>query len=113
MDDSVDILAGFRELFKLRGHHVDQASNGPEAIEKVRGGVHYDLVLCDLGLERMNGWEVAKAVHEIAPALPVYLLTGWAQEIPEEDPRRGLVSGVLAKPLNISGLERLLSRNLG
>jgi signal transduction histidine kinase/CheY-like chemotaxis protein len=112
VDDSQDILVAFKELFELRGHRVDQACNGPEAIEKIKADNNYDLVLCDLGLEGMNGWEVAKAVREIAPALPLYLLTGWAKEISDGDPRRELVSGVVAKPLNVARLEQLLAEGV-
>jgi two-component system, cell cycle sensor histidine kinase and response regulator CckA len=112
VDDSQDILVAFKELFELRGHRVDQACNGPEAIEKIKADNNYDLVLCDPGLEGINGWEVAKAVREIAPALPLYLLTGWAQEISDGDPRRELVSGVVAKPLNVARLEQLLAEGV-
>ena len=59
-----------------------------EAIERLRGGVRYDLVFCDLGMPDMNGWRVAREIQDVAPGTTVYMLTGWAQEIADDDPRR-------------------------
>jgi hypothetical protein len=56
---------------------------------------------------------VAERVRALAPGSRFLLLTGWAQEIPADDPKRGLVDGILAKPLDIAGLRRVLDDRLG
>ena len=56
----------------------------------------------------MNGWEVARRVKSVEMPPIFYLLTGWAAEIPADDPRRRLVDGVIAKPVDLTILERLL-----
>jgi CheY-like chemotaxis protein len=67
-----------------------------------------DSVICDLGMPGMNGWDVATNISHISPGTPVYLVTGWAENIPLADARRNLVKAVLSKPINLDELDRLL-----
>ena len=57
----------------------------------------------------MSGWQVVRELHGLEPRLPVYLLTGWANEIGEQDPRLEEVRGVLAKPLDLDELRAILA----
>jgi CheY-like chemotaxis protein len=112
VDDDLDNLEATRMVMELDGQAVDVARNGSEAIERLRAGVRYDLVLCDLGMPDMNGWRVAREIQEVAPGTTVYMLTGWAQEIADDDPRRKWVKGVLEKPMNLGNLRDLLANEL-
>ncbi|MGH7907459.1 MAG: hybrid sensor histidine kinase/response regulator [Candidatus Binataceae bacterium] len=109
VDDDVGSLSMIKELFEKSGHHVDAASSGLQALDIVRRGNRYDLVLCDIGMDDMNGWEVARNIHEMAPETAIYMLTGWAHEISEHDPRRQNIVDVLAKPFDIARFEQILS----
>jgi CheY-like chemotaxis protein len=60
-----------------RGHTVTLAGGGREALQCFESG-DYDLVITDLGMPDLNGWEVAHAVKAARAPLPVLLLTGWA-----------------------------------
>ncbi len=108
IDDERDNLDVLREVLELEGHRVDTAPSGLEAIGLVKGGAHYDLVLCDVGMPEMNGWQVAREIRALAPATRIFMLTGWAAEIGDSDPRRRLVAGVLGKPLDLHELSRVL-----
>jgi CheY-like chemotaxis protein/anti-sigma regulatory factor (Ser/Thr protein kinase) len=112
VDDDLDNLEATRMVMELDGQAVDVARSGSEAIERLRAGVRYDLVLCDLGMPDMNGWRVAREIQEVAPGTTVYMLTGWAQEIADDDPRRKWVKGVLEKPMNLGNLRDLLANEL-
>jgi CheY-like chemotaxis protein len=112
VDDDIDNLEATRMVMELDGQAVDVARSGSEAIEMLRTGVRYDLVLCDLGMPDMNGWRVAREIHDVAPGTTVYMLTGWAQEIADDDPRRKWVKGVLEKPMNHGDLRDLLASEL-
>jgi hypothetical protein len=57
----------------------------------------------------MRGGEVAAAIHRLAPATRLYLVTGWAEEIRRDDPRRSHVLRVLPKPLDVDELKRILA----
>jgi signal transduction histidine kinase/ActR/RegA family two-component response regulator len=100
IDDDGDNLQATKMVLELQDQSVDLVQSGTEAIARVRAGLRYDLVLCDLGMPDMNGWRVAREIQEIAPGTLVYILTGWAQEIREGDPRRQWVRGVLQRPMD-------------
>jgi CheY-like chemotaxis protein len=91
------------------GQTVTTAPSGSDAVALFRAGERYDLVLCDLGMPRMNGWQTAREIRAVAPETRIHMLTGWAQEIAPDDPLRALVDGVQGKPLPLEELERLLS----
>jgi CheY-like chemotaxis protein len=109
VDDDEDNLEASRWILEEMGHHVEVTPSGADAIGRVEAGERYDLVLCDLGMPGVDGWTVARRLRELAPATTVYLVTGWAQEVGREDPRRETVAGVLPKPLDLGALERILA----
>jgi CheY-like chemotaxis protein len=109
VDDDEDNLEASRWILEEMGHHAEVTPSGADAIGRVEAGERYDLVLCDLGMPGVDGWTVARRLRELAPATTVYLVTGWAQEVGREDPRRETVAGVLPKPLDLGALERILA----
>jgi len=109
IDDEADNLDVLREVLELEGQEVAAESSGPAALQHFERGEHFDLVLCDVSMPQMSGWQVAREIHERAPGTPVWMLTGWANEIGESDPHRALVRGVLAKPIDLDQLRSLLS----
>ena len=63
-----------------------------------------DLVFTDLKMPGMTGWELARAVRDAAPGLPVILVSGFAVEVSPEELQASGVHSVLAKPVNIGEL---------
>ena len=92
---------------------VESVRSGPDAIGLFERGERFDLVLCDVGMPQMSGWQVARVIQRIAPGTQIWMLTGWANEIGEADPRRRYVRGVLAKPLDLDQLRSLLTTSPG
>jgi signal transduction histidine kinase len=109
VDDEIDNLEVLQELLEMEGHRVDAAQSGPAALERFRQGERYDLVLCDVGMPQMSGWQVVREIRRLAPSVRIWLLTGWANEISQHDPRLTDVQGVLGKPLDLEQLRSLLS----
>jgi signal transduction histidine kinase/ActR/RegA family two-component response regulator len=109
VDDELDNLEVLREVLELENQRVESARSGPEALALLERGEGFDLVLCDVGMPEMSGWQVAREIQRIAPGTQVWMLTGWANEIGESDPRRHYVRGVLAKPLDLDLLRSLLT----
>jgi signal transduction histidine kinase/ActR/RegA family two-component response regulator len=108
IDDEQDNLEVLREVLELEDQEVEAVGRGPEALALFDRGERFDLVLCDVGMPEMSGWQVAREIQRIAPGTPVWMLTGWANEIGESDPRRHSVRGILAKPLDLEKLRSLL-----
>ena len=108
VDDESDNLEVLEELLTMEGHRVETAASGKAAIERFQRGERYDLVLCDVGMSQMSGWQVVREIRRLEPSARIWLLTGWANEISEHDPRLADVQGVLGKPLDLDELRSLL-----
>lgn len=108
VDDEHDNLDVLREVLELEDQEVHAVASGPDALALFESGERFDLVLCDVGMPEMSGWQVAREIQRVAPRTPVWMLTGWANEIGESDPRRHHVRGILAKPLDLDKLRSLL-----
>lgn len=109
-DDDPDNLQALCALLESKGHTVIRASSGPQALEiLLEGNSPIDVVFCDLGMPLVNGWEIARRVKSLEGPPTFYLVTGWAAEIPVDDPRRRLVDAVIAKPVDPNLLDQLLA----
>ena len=91
------------------GHAVLQAPSGPEALARLGEGTPVDLVLTDLGMPEMTGWDVARAVRQRWPGLAIGLVTGWAVALEMSDDERRGVDFVLAKPYTVETLRSALA----
>ena len=79
VDDNRDAAASLGELVALFGHEVEIAHDGWSAIEKARARTP-DVVLCDIGLPEMTGYEVARALRaEHDRSLRLVAVSGYAQ----------------------------------
>jgi CheY-like chemotaxis protein len=89
------------DVLTSRGHRITAAAGGREGLDRFEAGC-YDVVLTDLGMPDVNGWEVARVVKASRVDTTVLLLTGWADAM---DPNAAaLVDGVLKKPFGVDEL---------
>ena len=109
VDDNVDAADSLAQLLKLSGHQVDVAYTGMSALARVRPRCP-EIVLCDLGLPELSGYEFAKAIRrECAHTIRLVAISGYAQP---EDIQRSLESGFdahVAKPAKPADIECWLS----
>jgi CheY-like chemotaxis protein len=108
VDDNRDAAESLADLVRLFGHEVDLAFDGPSALAKALEWAP-EVVLCDIGLPGMSGYEVARALRA-GPAAGAQLIaiSGYAQP---EDLARAADAGFdghLAKPPDPAHVERLL-----
>ncbi|HSB80984.1 MAG TPA: response regulator, partial [Candidatus Methylomirabilis sp.] len=71
--------------------------------------VPVDLVLTDLGMPGVTGWDVARAVRARTPRLPIILLTGWGEQAAVEAGAEGLIDRVLGKPVRMDDLLQVIA----
>ncbi|HEY5996607.1 MAG TPA: response regulator, partial [Candidatus Deferrimicrobiaceae bacterium] len=102
-DDDLNIRM-LDDALTARGHHVVSALTGPEAIEHF-SRTPFDLVMTDLSMPGMSGWQVARDIKQRNPAVPVILLSGWAIQQDEEQVRESGVDYVISKPCSIKTLQ--------
>ena len=106
IDDEPDVRELVADVLAWRGHSVTVAGGGRDGLARFETG-RYDLVLTDLGMPDLNGWEVARAVKTSRPDVPVLLLTGWADAVnPADVPS---VQGIIRKPFDLQQLAASVS----
>jgi PAS domain S-box-containing protein len=110
VDDNIDSAESMAMLLSLWGHEARTAADGPSALAAARESLP-DVVLLDIGLPGMNGYEVAQQMQRLPGAEPMLLiaLTGYGRE---EDRRRSREAGFavhLVKPVHPDTLQELFS----
>ena len=111
-DDQVnaEFLIKFLKKYKIETTLVD---NGREALEIIKGQQFFDLVLMDMKLPVLNGYETTKEIKKLRSYLPVIAHTAFAQM---EDRKRAFMAGCddyLPKPLDKNDFERIMIRIFG
>ena len=111
VDDNIDAAHMLKELLAVNGHDVRLAHDGAEALAAAR---HFtpELVLMDIGMPRMNGYEAAAAMRK-EPGLQHAVLVAVTGLGMQADEARSLAAGFnhhFAKPLNLATLVELTAR---
>ena len=107
VDDDPRLLTVLSDTLQACGHMVTTASKGEEALE-IFDPARHDVVITDLGMPRMNGWEVAERVKALSPETPVFLLTGWGESVAAHEGSQ-FVDRVVAKPVSAEALMEQLA----
>ncbi len=103
VDDEPELLDTMAEILRLKFKSVEIASSGQIALEKV-GSNFFDVVLTDLGMPEMSGWELARRVKESLPESHIILVTGWGDQAREELQHHPYVDEILPKPYELKEL---------
>jgi PAS domain S-box-containing protein len=111
VEDSDDAATSMRTILRMMGHDVRIAQDGIQAVDEA-GAYLPDVVLLDIGLPKMSGFEVALRIRRQpwGKNMKLVALTGWGQE---EDKRRSKDVGFdlhVIKPLEPASLEELLRK---
>jgi CheY-like chemotaxis protein len=114
VEDDPDLAVDLAGWLDLRGHRARVAPDGPTALQAVEDDSP-DVVLLDIGLPGIDGFEVARRVRDdISPAMPksplVIAVTGRSDD---EDLRRSRQAGIhlhLTKPVDVEQLSHVLER---
>src|SRR5882724_3106088 len=108
IDDEAHVRAALSGLLEGQGHTVVTAADGQEGLGRLKAGESFDLVLTDLGMPGMNGWDIARSIQQSWPRLPVGVITAWSEQAmtPEE---RSRVDLVVTKPFDAEQLRETLS----
>ena len=109
-DDNSDGLESLVGILEMDGHMVRMAHDGLEAMELVRQRLPEVMVL-DIGMPRMNGYEVARRVreHSGGAAVTLIALTGWGQLSDKQLAEQAGFDHHLTKPVDIQALQALVS----
>lgn len=103
VDDESSVRAPLRRALEIDGHHVAEASDGAEGLERVMNDdPGYDLLISDIRMPVMDGIALTLSVAAEKPGFPIVLMTGYAEQRERARELEGLVRDVLSKPFSLS-----------
>jgi signal transduction histidine kinase/CheY-like chemotaxis protein len=109
VDDEESVGAVIGDVLEALGHHAVVLTDGAAAIERLRDE-RFDAVFTDLAMPGVSGWQVARAVKDRSPEVPVFVVTGFGVELSPEERRAHGVTAIFSKPLNIEDLVSAVAR---
>ena len=109
VDDEEAVGSVIGDVLEAVGHHAVVVTSGAAAIERFRAE-SFDVVFTDLAMPGVSGWQVVRSVKELAPAVPVFVVTGFGVELSREERGAHDVEGVYAKPLKIEDIIDAVAR---
>ena len=109
VDDEPTVLETLADTLTEDGHTVLSAASGRDALALLDGGERVDLVITDLGMPGMTGWELARALRTRWPDLPVGLISGWTNSADFNAEKSSHVAFVVAKPYTLGALRTALA----
>ena len=110
VDDNPDAALSLAMMLSMMGHDTRTAHDGEEAVTTAEA-FRPQVVLLDIGLPKLNGYEVAQRIRQQEWGTSMFLVavTGWGQD---EDRRRSEEVGMnlhMVKPVEPSALDRMLA----
>ena len=109
-DNEVNQLVG-RDLLESFGIVVDIADNGAEAVQKCHEK-HYEMILMDLQMPVLDGFEAAKQIRIFNPTIPIIALSAAVMERDKELTKEAGMNAHIAKPIDLEELQGILAQFL-
>ena len=103
VEDETAIRSGLVDVFLFHGYQVESAENGNDGLQKALSG-QFDLILLDVMLPGINGFDICNRIRQQDPAQAVIMLTAKSSD---EDVIQGLTMGAddyVAKPFSVTQL---------
>ena len=97
VDDEPLVAGMLRTFLESAGHHATVFLEGQGAVEAFRER-EYDLVIVDLGMPEMDGWEVSRHINGINSQVPIIMATGWNMTVDDGEEQGAVIDSVLRKP---------------
>lgn len=109
VDDEAQIRDIAARTFHLRGFRAVAADSGADALRVFQEQGPFEVVITDLGMSGMNGFELARALKALNPKTIVILMTGWAAEIDAHKMRESGIDRAISKPFDVDHVIQLIS----
>jgi CheY-like chemotaxis protein/anti-sigma regulatory factor (Ser/Thr protein kinase) len=105
VDDEPVILRTTKAMLERLGYRVTAVGNGRSALEAFgEAEVPFDLLITDMTMPKMTGFELAEELMKIRPDLPVILCTGFSETMPREKAMAAGIRRYLEKPVSLKDL---------
>ncbi len=110
VDDEEPVRQVASEILKYLGYSVMIAESGEKAVESLRKGARPDVVLLDLIMPGMSGYQAFRALREIEPHLPILISSGYSDRTAAGSLRDEGADGFVDKPYHIDTLAKYIEK---
>jgi CheY-like chemotaxis protein len=107
VDDEEHVRELLADIVESEGCEAVICASGEEALS-VFGARGFDAVFTDIGMPGMSGWELARAVRERDPQIPIAVITGWGEAVGADERKAAHVNWVVTKPFAMSRIVEIV-----
>jgi CheY-like chemotaxis protein/anti-sigma regulatory factor (Ser/Thr protein kinase) len=107
IDDEETVRNVLSKILTQAKHQVTVAENGEKGLRLFKEK-EFDLVLTDLGMPGMSGWEVSRAIKKMNPHTPVGMITGWGMEVDQAKLEENGVDFIIPKPFQFNHILKVI-----
>jgi PAS domain S-box-containing protein len=111
IDDEESVRNVLSRILCQVNHRVTVAKDGGEGLQLFREK-EFDMVLTDLGMPGMSGWEVCKAIKEMSSCIPVGMITGWGMELDQTKKEESGIDFVISKPFDFNLILKVVDETM-
>ncbi len=112
VDDNCLLHEAIKEYFEFMGYYAETAENGLEGIKKY-SSLQPDIVLMDMQMPVMNGYESSKGIKDIDPQAKILMFTGHIKDpLAEKSLHEGYVTTIIPKPCDLDNLLQMVTHTL-
>ncbi len=108
-DDDARLADMLQQMLSLDGHEVTVCHGGAAALEEL-AATPYDVVLTDLGMPEVSGWDVIGAARKLQPGICTGLVTGWGVQLEDVELNSKGVDAVIPKPYSMIALRATVAQ---
>ena len=109
VDDDPSILEILEAFLQERGYLVECRGNAAEALDALRDQ-NFDLVISDIEMAGMNGFEFLKIARRNYPGLGIVLMSAYEESYPMSEALRAGADGYISKPFSLDKLSLIFNR---
>jgi two-component system chemotaxis response regulator CheY len=112
VDDSATMLMSIRTTLEMGGYKVESAADGSLALEKLKSGTKFDLIITDINMPNMGGMDLIKNARAL-PACrftPILTLTTESQAAKRDEAKKLGATGWLVKPISGNDLLKVVKQ---
>jgi PAS domain S-box-containing protein len=111
IDDEEVVRSVLSRTLANVNHQVTLAADGEKGIQLFQEG-KYDIVLTDLGMPGMSGWEVCRMIKKISPDTPVGMITGWGAEMSQSKMDEYGLDFLISKPFDLNQILNVVAETM-
>jgi two-component system, chemotaxis family, chemotaxis protein CheY len=110
VDDSNTMLLSLKSALEISGFKVDTASDGEQALNKIKAGFKPDLIITDINMPKLDGIGLIKEARKILRFTPILALTTESQQHKRDEAKKLGASGWLVKPVTGTELVKVVKQ---